>query len=62
VAQYNTSGQLAFTLNSPTNIINPVGVGVDGAGNIYVLDDTFNDVVEFNSAGAFVKTVIQVRS
>ncbi len=57
VAQYNTSGQLAFTLNS-TQITNPVGVGVDGAGNIYVLDDTNNDVVKFNSAGTYLSTVI----
>lgn len=57
VAQYNTSGQLAFSLNS-TQITNPTGVGVDGAGNIYVLDDTYHTVTKFNSAGTYISTVI----
>jgi hypothetical protein len=57
VAQYNTSGQLAFSLSS-TQITNPTGVGVDGAGNIYVLDDTYHTVTKFNSAGTYISTVI----
>jgi len=57
VSEYNSSGALALALSS-TQITNPVGVAVDGAGNIYVLDDTFDNVTKFNSVGTYVSTVI----
>ena len=35
----------------------PLGVAVDGAGNVWVADAGNNRVEEFSSAGAFIKTV-----
>ncbi len=56
VSQFSTSGGLAFS--TTTNTANPVAVAVDGSGNIYALDNTNNNVVEFNSSGTYVSTII----
>ncbi|MDB4919057.1 putative Ig domain-containing protein [Mucilaginibacter sp.] len=57
VSEFNTSGALSFSLNS-AYIANPVGVAVDGSGNIYVLDNTNNNVSKFNSSGIYQSTII----
>jgi len=57
VSQFNTSGALGFTTGS-TNTANPVAVAVDGSGNIYVLDNTNQNVTKFNSTGTYVSTLI----
>jgi len=57
VAQYNTSGVLSFSLTN-TYLANPVGVATDGAGNIYVLDNTNQNVTEYNSTGTYLSTPI----
>ncbi len=38
-------------------ITNPTGIAVDAAGDIYVVDATSKTLVEYNAAGAFVRTV-----
>ena len=57
VSQFDVSGALSFSLNSAYTA-NPVGVAVDGSGNIFVLDNTNNNVSKFNSSGVFQSTVI----
>jgi hypothetical protein len=57
IEQYNTSGSLAFSLNSAYTV-NPVAVATDGSGNIYVLDNTNKNVTKYTSAGTYLSTVI----
>jgi hypothetical protein len=57
VSQFDISGALSFSLNSAYTA-NPVGVAVDGSGNIFVLDNTNHTVSKFNSSGVFQSTVI----
>jgi len=60
VSQYDIStgtGLLALSLTGTTN---PIGVTVDGSGNVYVLDSlgTTSAVEKYNSAGVFQSTLI----
>jgi len=55
VYKYSSGGTLLSTL-SDTNTADPAGVAVDGSGNIYVVDNTNNNVVEYNSSGVYVST------
>jgi len=57
IAEYTTNGALNFTLTD-THIPNPVNVATDNAGNIYVLDNTNNDVVKYSSTGTYISTVV----
>jgi trimeric autotransporter adhesin len=55
VSQFNTTGALTFSLNNAL-IANPVGAAVDGAGNIYELDNTNNNVLKFDANGNYLST------
>lgn len=57
IAEYTTSGALYFTLSN-ANISNPVNVATDGSGNIYVLNNTPNQVVKFSSTGTYISTIV----
>ena len=57
VSEFNTAGALSFSTSS-TYTDNPVGVAVDGSGNIYVLDNTNQNVSKFNSSGIYQSTII----
>jgi hypothetical protein len=56
INEYNTSGALNFTLSN-ANISNPVNVATDNAGDIFVLNNTPNQVVEFSSTGTYIATL-----
>ncbi|HEY2581569.1 MAG TPA: T9SS type A sorting domain-containing protein [Mucilaginibacter sp.] len=58
VTQFNISNGLpAFSLPN-THIANPAGVATDGSGNIYVLDATNKNVVEYNSTGTYISSFV----
>ncbi|HTI59826.1 putative Ig domain-containing protein [Mucilaginibacter sp.] len=57
VSQYNISGALAFNI-ATGHTTNPVAVAVDGSYNIYVLDNSGQNVTKYNSTGGYLSTVI----
>ncbi|HEY4324715.1 MAG TPA: NHL repeat-containing protein, partial [Mucilaginibacter sp.] len=58
VTQFNISNGLpAFSLPN-THISNPAGVATDGSGNIYVLDATNKNVVEYTSTGTYISSFL----
>jgi sugar lactone lactonase YvrE len=56
--RYNSDNSTDSTFNSMSagELVKPVGIVRDSAGNIYVSDWVFNNIQKFDSSGNFIKT------
>ena len=54
VQQFTAGGTFVATLGEPGQFARPRGIDVDGAGNVYIVDEAGDRIYKFSSAGALI--------